>query len=215
MSILVTIEGIDGAGKTTQAALLRNRLASAGRKVLLVREPGSTALGEELRPLTRKLVMSPLAEAMLFAAARAELYHKIILPALARGCDVVSDRGPTSTLAYQGYGYDAFDTELQSKLRDINAISTRERSPDLQVLLNLRPQDALARKPADTQDKFETADLEFRQNVANGYLATANPMRDASWSIVNGMAPVSEVAELIWQDVKQLIDAIEDVYNKR
>ena len=101
--MFVTFEGVDGSGKSTQARLLAERLRSAGREVVLTREPGGTELGEQVRGiLLHGERMAPWTEAALFAAARAQLVDEVIRPALARGADVVSDRYLDSSLAYQG-----------------------------------------------------------------------------------------------------------------
>ena len=101
--MFVTFEGVDGSGKSTQAELLRDALVAEGREAILTREPGGTELGERARELVLNgPTMTPWAEAALFAAARAELVARIILPALERGADVISDRYVDSSLAYQG-----------------------------------------------------------------------------------------------------------------
>ncbi len=103
----ISFEGIDGSGKSTQIELLEQQLASLGRTVTVVREPGGAGLSEEIRSLLldhRKRELSVRAEALLFSAARAQLVQELIKPALARGADVLCDRFADSTIAYQGYG---------------------------------------------------------------------------------------------------------------
>ena len=125
--LLITLEGGDGAGKSTQARRLRNRLARAGHSVLLVVDPGGTALGQRLRRLLKffRHEITPQAELLLFLASRAQLTQEVILPALAQGAIVVCDRYADSTVAYQGYGR---GLDLES-IHRLNARATQELRP--------------------------------------------------------------------------------------
>jgi len=170
--LFVTFEGIDRSGKTTQAGLLVEALAS---DAVAVREPGGTELGERVRDLVKdaRLEPGPRAEALLFAAARAELVAEVIRPALDSGRVVVSDRFLDSSLAYQG---DARGLGVDEVER-VNRFATEGLLPDLTFLLGLDPAEAAER--AGMLDRFEDEGLALQRAVAEAYerLADADPAR--------------------------------------
>jgi dTMP kinase len=164
--LFVTFEGIDRSGKTTQARLLADAL---GDGALAVREPGGTELGERLRELLKGAVpFGPLPEALLFAAARAQLVAEVIRPALARGLVVVSDRFVDSSLAYQGAARGLGVEEVAR----VNEWATGGLAPDLTFLLKLDPAEARGR-PGDA-DRFEGEGAGFQREVAEAYVALAD-----------------------------------------
>jgi dTMP kinase len=192
--LFVTIEGIDRSGKSTQA----RRLAEAlGDDALLVREPGGTPAGERIRDLLKDpdVDLDPRAEALLFAAARAELVASVIRPALEAGKVVISDRFLDSSLAYQGHARGLGEAEV----RHINAWATAELEPDLTVLLRIDPVAAAER--AGLSDRFEDEGVELQRRVAEAYdaLAGADPGR---WKIVDAARSEDEVAA----DVLDLVE---------
>ena len=168
--LFVTLEGIDRSGKTTQAALL---LEALGERAVGVREPGGTPAGECVRGVLKDpaVELSPEVEALLFAAARAQLVSDVIRPALAEGRVVVSDRYLDSSLAYQGsargLGVEAIEA--------INRFATGGLEPDLTILLDLDPTVAASR--AGEEDRFEQAELQGRVHAAYEQLAAADPHR--------------------------------------
>ena len=170
--LFVTLEGIDRSGKSTQAALLVDALGDAA---IGVREPGGTAVGERVRELLKDpdVTLSAEAEALLFAAARAELVNEVIRPALADGLVVISDRYLDSSLAYQGAARGLGVQEVQR----VNGFATRGLQPDLTLLLELDLAAAAARGAED--DRFEREGVELQRSVAGAYvdLAEANPQR--------------------------------------
>ena len=170
--LFVTFEGIDRSGKTTQARLLVDAL---GPDALPVREPGGTALGERVRELLKdpRAELGPHAEALLFAAARAELCRQVIRPALADGRVVVSDRFLDSSLAYQG---DARGLGVEEVL-EVNRWATEGLVPDLTILLEIEPADAARR--AGEADRFEDEGAALQERVRDAYerLADAEPGR--------------------------------------
>ena len=160
--LFVTFEGIDRSGKTTQAQMLRDAL---GEEAVAVREPGGTPVGERIRDLLKDplLAVSPEAEALLFAAARAELVTRVIRPALEEGLVVVSDRYLDSSLAYQG-----FARELGlDQVRRVNAWATGDLRPDLTVLLDIDPVEAATR--GGEPDRFEDEGSALQERVQAGY----------------------------------------------
>lgn len=190
--MFVTLEGIDGAGKSTQARLLAEAL---GGETLLLREPGGTPAGERLRELLKdpSLELTPQAELLLFGAARAELVERVIRPALAAGRHVVCDRFVDSTAAYQG--------EARGLGRDfvaqVNAAAVAGCMPQRTVLLRVDPERAAARageRRGDeaAADRFEREGLGFQARVAFAFerIAAAEPDRVAA---VDGEGSVEEV----------------------
>ena len=173
----ITLEGGEGAGKSTQARLLAHALAAAGHPVLLTREPGGAPGAEALRAmlLAGTHRWSAPAEAHLHFAARAEHLDRTILPALAAGMHVVSDRFADSTMAYQGYGQGA-DRTLIAQLTAL-----LPRRPDLTLMLHVAPEVGAARmraRPGDA-DRYERMDPAFHARVAAGFaaIAAADPAR--------------------------------------
>ena len=199
--LFITFEGTEGSGKSLQARLLVERLRAHGIGVLHTREPGGTALGDQLRQvlLTRQdTTLEARAEALLMCASRAQLVAQVIRPAVARGDVVVCDRFADSTLAYQGGGRGLDLAEL----RTVISFATAGLVPDMTMLLDLPVGVGLARKRADSADwnRFEAETIAFHTRVQQTYLmlATAEPAR---WHCFDGEKPAAELAELIWQRV--------------
>lgn len=170
----IVLEGIDGVGKTTQAALLSEWLAALEVPHLLVREPGGTPLGEAIRELVlgrSELDVGPRSELLLLLAARAALVRDVLRPALEEGKTVIGDRFALSTLAYQGYGR-GLDVE---QVRRAIAVATDGLRPDLYVLLDLPLEASLARRSVEgaDPDRIEREGEAFRVAVRDGYLALA------------------------------------------
>lgn len=194
--VFITLEGGEGVGKTTQQALLVERLRQEGYACLCTREPGGTALGKTLRELLlHGDPLSPLAELLLYAADRAEHVSKVIAPALAAGQVVVCDRFTDSTLAYQGYGR-GLDLE---KIRQLNHLATGGLQPHLTLWLDLPPEVGLAR--AKARDRLEQERLEFHRRVYQGFqaLAAAEPQRIVR---VDAQGSPAEVAARLWSVVE-------------
>jgi dTMP kinase len=184
--MLITFEGIDGAGKSTQVVRLKQHFQALGREVLTLREPGGTAVAENIRELLlqSKHDIAPVAELLLFAASRAELVQKIILPALEKGNIVILDRFSDSTTAYQGYG-----RGLSLKLLDeVNRIATFGLRPDITFFLDITPEDALIRKfsekslplafDSEELDRMESSGIDFYRRVREGYLALLESQKE-------------------------------------
>ena len=200
-SLFITLEGGDGAGKTTQQALLAERLRQEGYACLCAREPGDTALGKRLRDLL--LYGDPLAQAtelLLYAADRAEHVSKVITPALDAGQVVVCDRFTDSTLAYQGYGR-RLDLE---KIRQLNHLATGGLQPHLTLWLDLPPEVGLAR--SGLTDRLEQEHLEFHRRVHQGFqaLAAAEPQRIIR---IDAHGSKTEVADRIWSAVSRVLSS--------
>lgn len=167
--IFITLEGPEGAGKTTQLKLLAKYLQDENIDHVITRDPGGTSLGKPIRRilLDAKSVVSPVAELLLYEADRAQNVSEIILPALAEGKVVFCDRYIDSTLAYQGYGR-GIDLDL---IRKINEVATQGLMPVRTVLFDIESSAGLARLHPSGHDRLEREALEFHQKVRNGYLA--------------------------------------------
>ena len=165
---LITFEGIDGSGKSTQLRLLEKYLAGRGIAYLSTREPGGTALGKIIRSaLLAEENVEPLAELLLYAADRAQHVRQVIIPALASGMLVLSDRFSDATIAYQGAAR-GFDLELVERL---NELATAGLKPELTLLFDLDVEIALARKYESVEpDRLESEPLQFHRRVRAAYL---------------------------------------------
>jgi dTMP kinase len=188
--VFVTFEGLDGSGKTTQAELLRARLEAEGEDVLLTREPGGTELGERIRDLLlHGGHVAPWAEALLYAASRAQHVEEVIRPALARGAWVVCDRYLDSSAAYQGAGRGlGLDRVLELNLAAVDGLL-----PDRTFLLLLDPSGVLGRLTGE-HDRLEREGDDFRRRVDAGYreLARRFPERIV---VLDASRPPEELAE--------------------
>ncbi len=167
--MFITLEGPDGSGKSTQAALLVDFLRQRGCDVLATREPGGTAIGDQIRLVLSNLentAMHPRAEILLFQASRAQLVEQLIRPHLMKGGVVVCDRYADSTLAYQGYGHQVDLTRLSS----IVEFATGGLKPDLTLLLDIDVEDGLRRRTKSGEwNRLDAYDLAFHRRVRQGY----------------------------------------------
>ena len=197
----ISIEGPEGAGKTTQAARLAALLRADGLSVIATREPGGTELGERIRELllarSTAAAPDPIADALLFSAARRQLVGEVIRPALEAGTTVVCTRFADSTLAYQGYGAGV----PLADLRRLEELATGGLRPDLTIVLDVPPEVGLGRKAPDDQTRFELEyDLEFHRRVREGFLAlaAASPDRIA-------VVDASRRDDDVWADVRHSV----------
>lgn len=210
----MTLEGPDGAGKTTQAALLVEHLRGAGHEVVPLREPGGTAIGEQIRALLidpRHAELAPQTEMLLFAASRAQLVAEVIVPALARGRIVVCERYVDASLAYQGIAR-GLGADL---VRAVNDAATGGLRPDLTLLLDLDPETGLRRARAATLasrgsegwhggDRMERESPAFHARVREGFLALAR-IEPQRIRVVDARRPVEDVQREIAAAVDGLL----------
>ena len=195
--LFVTFEGIDGSGKSTQASMLRDLLSGEGYKVALFREPGGTAIGEQVRKIllnTDHAEMLPSTELFLYAAARAQLTAEMIKPALDDSDVVICDRYLDSTTVYQGYGR-GIDISLIDQMNDVATGSIR---PDLTFVLDVEVHVGDARVP--TEDRLEQEASSFKQRLRDGYrkLVDKHPSRVV---LLDGSLPAEEIARKVWESV--------------
>ena len=200
----IVIEGIDGAGKSTVCAAVGKALEAGGRRVRLLREPGSTPLGEHVRSILLDPGVGdlhPWTEACLFTACRAEMGALRVRPALAAGEDVILDRYFYSTLAYQGF---ARDLDVGTLTR-LNLDAVEELEPDCVLLLDLDVGSAHSRLGA-TRDRMEARGAAYLQRVRDGYLELAR--RDPGrWRVLDAVRPAAEVAARAVELARQALQA--------
>jgi dTMP kinase len=199
--LFLCFEGGEGAGKSTQAALLSDWLVARGRDVLLTFEPGDTHVGRDIRRIVLDPATGHLAdrtEALLYAADKAEHVEKVVLPALIRGTVVITDRYVDSSLAYQGTGRAIDAAELEHVLR----WATGDLRPHLTVLLDVEPSAGLGR--FEERDRIEAEGLEFHQRAREGYLALAAANPD-HYLVLDARADRDDIAASIRDRVEGLL----------
>ncbi len=200
----ITLEGGDGAGKTTQASLLERWLRGEGRTVVRTREPGGTEVGVLIRDIVlhHRGDVAPRAEALLYAADRAHHVATLVRPALARGEIVIQDRYLDSSVAYQGAGR-VLDA---AQIRDLSLWATEGALPDLTVLLDLDPASARARLDADDKpfDRLESEQADFHARVRKAFLelAAAEPER---FLVLDATLPADDLAAAVRARVVALL----------
>ena len=204
--LFITFEGTEGSGKSTQIALLSERLKKLGHRIRAIREPGGTPIGEEIRHTLKhsssNQAMTPEAELLLMNASRAQLVREIIRPALDQGEIVLCDRFYDSTVAYQGYGRQ-MDLDTVDAIINVAVGDTR---PDLTLLLviaeSVSRERLTARQTSQpvTRDRFEEADQSFFRRVLQGYEAIAQ-REPARLVKIDGTRDVTTIHEAVWNAV--------------
>jgi dTMP kinase len=201
----ISFEGTEGSGKSTQSHILKKRLEDLGHNVILCREPGSTAIGEQIRHLLKHsrdgIGICAETEFLLFAASRAQLIHEVILPALEKNYWIICDRFADSSIIYQGIAR-ALPTSI---IKTINQFATHNITPTLTILLDIPLKEAQARLNLRNQkqsgfDRIEDQSVKFFQQVISGYrtLAQEDPQRI---KLIPASDPPQIVAENIWKHV--------------
>ena len=206
--ILITFEGVDGSGKSTQATMLFQRLVKEHYKALLVREPGGTSISEKIRDLLldiRNEEMASETELLLYAASRAQLVREKVQPKLKKGVVVICDRYTDSTLAYQGYGRGLNRQFIQ----DLNTIVTQEITPTLTYIIDVEIDLAESRTTgsAGPGDRLENEHQAFKQRVREGYhaIAESEPSRVM---MLSGNESIDDLHEQIWEVTVQQLETI-------
>lgn len=196
----IAFDGGEGCGKTTQIARLRDRLAGAGLDVLAVRDPGTTRIGE----LVRAILLNPdhqemgmRCEMLLYMAARAQMMHETIRPALDAGKVVITDRFVSSTLAYQLGG----DGITSDEIRHVARVALRDRLPDLTIILDMPPDRAIERVTR-AKDRIEQRPIEYHRQVRDRFLAQAHA-GPSSYRVVAADQSIEAVGEQVWQHVTE------------
>jgi dTMP kinase len=195
----ISFEGIEGAGKSTQAELLVKHLQGEGYPVKFVREPGGTPIGEKVREILADpdLDITPLAEVLLLSASRSQLVEQFIRPQLGEGSVVVCDRFFDSTIAYQGFGRGVHLTQI----REVSDMCTWGVRPDLTILIDIEPKKGLGRvrtrsvSSLTRMDRLENMDLDFHEKVREGFLEIAQ--EEMRFRIFDGQIPAAELSTKI------------------
>lgn len=200
--ILVSFEGIDQSGKSTQVTLLERNLISEKIEPVVLREPGSTRISEQVRRIllsTENGEMDHRCELLLYCAARAQMVAEKVLPALKLGRFVILDRYYHSTAAYQGYG-----RKLPLKLIDsINSEVVQGCVPDLTFIVDISPEDALHRRDEAGRDRVERSTLEFYENVRRGYLEMAKG--NEKMFVLDGRSSKQALEMEVWRKVRETL----------
>jgi dTMP kinase len=211
MGALITFEGPDGSGKTTQIRLLADHLRAAGYGVLTTREPGGTLIGDQIRAVLHAVDNTEMvaeAEILLYSASRAQLVGQLIRPALAQGMVILSDRYADSTIAYQGYGRGLDLTAL----RQITTFATNGLTPNLTIYLDCPVEEGLHRKQRAMAmgegewNRLDREAVEFHRRARQGYLALAAAEPDR-WLGLDAYRPIEEVQKEIQKAVKSVLEA--------
>ncbi len=205
--LLITFEGIEGSGKSTQIELLRARLESLKLNVVVTRQPGGTRIGESIRKVLlnpNNTTLDPHAEALLYAADRAQHAAEVIQPALDRDRVCLCDRFSDSTTAYQGAGRAIAGEDIQW----LHRFALQGCLPDLTLLLDLPEKEGLARAAqAGEPDRIEREALEFHARVREGFLTIAKHEPERV-KVIDGLQSVDAVAQAIWAHVSPVVERI-------
>ncbi len=208
--LFITLEGVEGSGKTTQAAILASALSAEGRTVLVTHEPGGTRAGEAIRKifLDPEISLAVASELLLVLADRAQHVREMLRPALDSGSIVISDRYSDSTVAYQGYGR-GFDLKL---LADLNRLATDSITPDLTLVLDCTVDTGLGRTrervkgaPDHRFDRFEAERAEFHRKVREGFLAIARA-EPGRVTVINSERALDAVAADVLAAARRVIE---------
>ena len=201
--LFITIEGVEGSGKSTHCRLLAEWIKTLGREVVQTSEPDGTPLGVAIRALFERegTPPTPLSQTFLFMAARQQHVAQVIRPALGRGAVVISDRYADATAAYQGFG-GGMDLET---IRDLNALATGGVMPDLTLLLDLDPAEGIKRISDRTLDAFEKMELAFHRRVREGYLDMARAEK-SRFVVLDAAQPKDALHGAVRRAVGDLLD---------
>ena len=203
--LFITMEGTDGAGKTTQIKLLEKYLTDKGFKVVCTREPGGAPISEKIREIIidkNNSEMTDMTEALLYAAARAQHVEEVIMPALKEGDVVISDRFIDSSVVYQGFAR----SMGERLIKNINKYAVGDLEPDITFLLKLKPEDGLARKRAQAElDRLEAEKFSFHQRVYDGYVRLSKRCKSRI-KVIDALKTVDEIHNEITEGVNSLME---------
>jgi len=196
--MLITFEGIDGSGKSTQISLLKEYISSTGKSVKVLREPGGTDISELIRGmlLNPEIEIDPVTELLLFSSARSQLIAEKVKPLLKDGVVVILDRFYDSTTAYQGYGRKSLPLD---QVHQINKVASHGLAPDVTFYLRLSLEESAKRTAHMQKDRMEQSGIEFYQNVIKGFDELAES--EQRFVTVDASKDVNEVHDLILSEL--------------
>ena len=202
--MLITFEGLDYSGKSTQVQLLADRLTVQDHRVLVLREPGGTDIGEKIRKMLldkNNDGMTEASELFLFSASRSQLVQEVVRPALDGGMVVICDRYYDSSTAYQGFGR-GIPLDV---IHAINRYATGGLVPDVTFFLDIpiREIDKRMHSSKSNKDRMESNSIEFYERTRSGYLQIAKT--ESRYCVIDGLQPIDDLHELIWQHVSEAL----------
>ncbi|RME69692.1 MAG: dTMP kinase [Verrucomicrobia bacterium] len=210
--LLISFEGAEGSGKTTQIEMLVPKIEALGRDVVVTREPGGSAIGEEIRHLLIRTngseEMFPETELLLFAASRAQLVREVLVPNLKAGKIVLCDRFLDSTTVYQGVARSL----AQDPVEQINKFAVGDVTPDLTFILDVPAEVSIKRvkhRATDLPDRIEQENIDFYRIVREGYLWLAKSMPER-FHVIDATKSPAKVHQEVWKTVKKLLKAVEE-----
>jgi len=202
--LLISIEGLDGSGKTTQINILKKHLENLGEKVIVLREPGGTNIGEQIRTILldhKNTEMNDVAEMFLYAASRAQLFSQIIKPNLESGIIVICDRFIDSSIVYQGYGR---GLNVDDVIK-VNLTAIQNRLPDITLFIDINAMTSLERRmKASNADRLEREAIQFHERVYEGYIKLSKMFKDRI-IIINGKGKIKDISNNIINEVNNLL----------
>jgi dTMP kinase len=203
---IISFEGGEGGGKSTQSAILMKHLVELKKDVISVREPGGSVIAEQIREVVLSSKNTGIAfttEVLLFQASRAQIYHEVVLPALEAGKIILMDRTRDSSVVYQGI-VRKFGQEL---IEQLNTISTHDTYPDITFLLDV-PVDVGLKRREDMGDmnRLDMEKKDFHQQVREAYLSLAQSDTTGRWQVINGEQTMEKITKQIWKIVQKKLD---------
>jgi len=208
--ILISFEGSEGSGKSTQIARLAEHLQKVGREVIATREPGGTEIGEQIRNIivhnSKGDEMCPETELLLFTAARAQLVREVIAPALMRGAVVLSDRYLDSSTVYQGIARNL----APDPVNQINRFAVGSVMPDMTIVIDVPTDVSLARirqRASDLPDRMERENIEFYNKVREGYLLLAQQWPERV-TVIDGTQSPDAIEKEVWGVVQERLELV-------
>lgn len=201
--MLITFEGIDGSGKTTQIALLKQKIEVFGRIVRVFREPGGTDLSEKIRSLLLdpEMDIHPVSELLLFSAARSQLIARHVEPMLEQGAVVILDRFYDSTVAYQGYGRACLPLE---QLHQINRIASHGLVPDLTFYMHITHEESKQRLAGQQADRMERSGNAFYEQVIKGFDDLSQ--QESRFRRVDATQPIDQIHQILWEQTRLILE---------
>ncbi|NMC35812.1 dTMP kinase [Candidatus Beckwithbacteria bacterium] len=200
---LISFEGGEGGGKTTQVTKLAEYMSKLGKSIITTREPGGTRISEQIREVvldTQSTNMSMATEVLLFQAARAQIFAELIIPALSEGKVILCDRGPYTSVIYQGI-VRGFGAKMIEKLNDL---STQKTYPDLVFLLDVPVEIGLARRAQSGEmNRLDNETKEFHEKARQAYLEIAKNDKSGKWVIIDSMQSIERVYTQITEELKK------------